>query len=751
MPLTATQLDRYNRAFIAALEEAEETLAPELAAALASVLGRFGDTVTSRVQGITEIPNGRGAGVPEWRVPTAAELRVALDTALREAIVPALAPHRERAIELIAERLAAPFSFEARLPSDPAFRSVIASSDSRILSQATNRTTNVPQDVWHRMASRLQDSYNKGEGVRPAAARIEEMVRGVNRNSERGERLVRRAADPDPKVARPAQAKLDGWSRSRARTIARTEIVSASNATNLAVIEAEQVATHKEWLATTDDRTRDTHIAINGERRPINETFSNGLKYPGDGNGAPAEVINCRCTFLAITPTGQGDGDVDSAPIIAAAFPVANPIPADWFTPDFAAEGIEVGERNADGYRPIVGRAYYDEQCLLHGSQDRTCVKPKDFAAADNFDWFHSLTGYAAEVDGEVVKPGPMILKHTPELRDPSKAKEIADDPERVVAVVRIVRDEYGAVYAGAILPHVDDETVALMPASQISPEWWPVRPESHHRLACLSLVSRGALPQTPEAIRAAADTDEPIFGLTCGCQEDDMEHPDIPAVDKLDPETVEALTDTRDMLDAFLATETVTSDPRIAAAATDEYVAWEAVLIQEGIPTADGRLIEHNALTWRETPLPLNINHGNDVSDVVGRIDAIWRDSDTIRARGVFDESEAGREAARLVRDEFVTGVSVELGNIDATDHMDEGIEVEDDGVHITDAVRLSIHTAKILAVGLVQVPAADEGQIEAVIEPDPAPETDADLERGLSVVSTFARLMTRKVSRRS
>lgn len=54
----------------------------------------------------------------------------------------------------------------------------------------------------------------------------------------------------------------------------------------------------KQWDSTLDTRTRDSHVAIDGEIRELDEKFSNGLRYPGDSTGAAAEVINCRCVLL---------------------------------------------------------------------------------------------------------------------------------------------------------------------------------------------------------------------------------------------------------------------------------------------------------------------------------------------------------------------------------------------------------------------------------------------------------------------
>ena len=54
----------------------------------------------------------------------------------------------------------------------------------------------------------------------------------------------------------------------------------------------------KQWDATLDARTRDSHAKVDGEIKELDEEFSNGLMFPGDTDGAAAEVINCRCALL---------------------------------------------------------------------------------------------------------------------------------------------------------------------------------------------------------------------------------------------------------------------------------------------------------------------------------------------------------------------------------------------------------------------------------------------------------------------
>lgn len=84
---------------------------------------------------------------------------------------------------------------------------------------------------------------------------------------------------------------------------ARTMITSAQNAgreDQYKRAESMGIKLSKCWIATLDHRTRASHIAIDGEIIKEGETFSNGLEYPGDMNGDPREVYNCRCRTIAI-------------------------------------------------------------------------------------------------------------------------------------------------------------------------------------------------------------------------------------------------------------------------------------------------------------------------------------------------------------------------------------------------------------------------------------------------------------------
>ena len=67
----------------------------------------------------------------------------------------------------------------------------------------------------------------------------------------------------------------------------------------------------KVWIATLDNRTRDSHAMLDGASVPLDDVFDNGLERPRDPNGDPAEICNCRCSLKY--GVGQTTGKTRSA------------------------------------------------------------------------------------------------------------------------------------------------------------------------------------------------------------------------------------------------------------------------------------------------------------------------------------------------------------------------------------------------------------------------------------------------------
>lgn len=90
---------------------------------------------------------------------------------------------------------------------------------------------------------------------------------------------------------------------SRTRTVVRTEahrIQQASRYDSQTYAKSKGADVLKQWDATLDGNTRDTHRQLDGQLKEIDEPFELGTKkamYPGDF-GDPAEDCNCRCQLL---------------------------------------------------------------------------------------------------------------------------------------------------------------------------------------------------------------------------------------------------------------------------------------------------------------------------------------------------------------------------------------------------------------------------------------------------------------------
>ena len=67
----------------------------------------------------------------------------------------------------------------------------------------------------------------------------------------------------------------------------------------------------KIWVATLDNRTRDSHAALDGAEIALNEIFDNGCSRPRDPNGALSEICNCRCSLKY--GVGQSKGKTRSS------------------------------------------------------------------------------------------------------------------------------------------------------------------------------------------------------------------------------------------------------------------------------------------------------------------------------------------------------------------------------------------------------------------------------------------------------
>ena len=158
------------------------------------------------------------------------------------------------------------------------------------------------------------ESYRRALETNPALT-LERKLR-----DRRFDRSVRLGRLPASRIDRMVDRYRERLLAARAAVIGRTE---ARRAVREGVEESFQQAEQagaiqpntrrKMWITARDEKVRGSHSPMDGQVREGNDPFISGdgvaLRYPGDGNAPPGEVINCRCHLLdivgATAPTPQ--------------------------------------------------------------------------------------------------------------------------------------------------------------------------------------------------------------------------------------------------------------------------------------------------------------------------------------------------------------------------------------------------------------------------------------------------------------
>jgi len=137
----------------------------------------------------------------------------------------------------------------------------------------------------------------------------------INREITQG--IVKGESIPD--IADRLQA-VTNMDRNAAIRNARTAMTGAENmgrSEAAADMREKGVPVKEQWSATLDDRTRETHLLLDGTYKDEEGYFGVGiietpLQYPADPAGDPEEIYNCRCR-LSIRLGGidhSQDGDL---------------------------------------------------------------------------------------------------------------------------------------------------------------------------------------------------------------------------------------------------------------------------------------------------------------------------------------------------------------------------------------------------------------------------------------------------------
>lgn len=201
-------------------------------------------------------------------------------------------------------------------------------------------------------------------------------------------------------------------------------------------------------------------------------------------------------------------------------------------------------------------------------------------------------------------------------------------------------------------------------------------------------------------------------------------------------PGTLDDATDTPDKVDVPPSPDAVpmglTADGR-----------WEGALIVEGILSGDNRMIQENALTHRDLPLPLmgmfrnpDGGDGHDGAELVGSIETIERrDGGVLWGTGQLDlGGPSGREAYRLLGgpvDEMgnpdpngkrgpvlLRGVSADLDRVEVTWENQIGDDIGLEDMLGFDPGTMYVTAGRIMGATLCQFPSFMEAQIALVDE---------------------------------
>lgn len=158
--------------------------------------------------------------------------------------------------------------------------------------------------AWKRGGASITGSFDLDEPTVASALddRIEELAGQVTATTEqvlRSQILAHGVAEGEsvPELRARIQRTFANLGDYRATMIARTETVGGySQASFLAALDAG--ATTKTWLATGDQRTRETHRQENGNSAAMNKRFTlTKSRWPADSSAPAAQSIQCRCAL----------------------------------------------------------------------------------------------------------------------------------------------------------------------------------------------------------------------------------------------------------------------------------------------------------------------------------------------------------------------------------------------------------------------------------------------------------------------
>lgn len=557
------------------------------------------------------------------------------------------------------------------------------------LSQAENRLRNVSDHVWETARNELIEGMQKGESSQELAQRITGSA---------------------------------GLTESRAMATARTEVISASNIGSLTQVKVGGFTGKKEWLDTNDSRTRESHRLAGGQKVPIEGKFTVGgyaMDCPGDHNAPADETVQCRCTLAYDL---DEESTVDSV-TAALGDPVENA--DDDELEDALDEGVD--EEEEDSGPQHTGAMI----ALVPSAED---IDRITLAGGEAPEELHLTLYFLGEAEMYPQATQQQIIETVMSLCATQVAIQGEGfgvsywNPDAEPCIVMNVGGEQLSEAREGVGEALEEIWAACLP-DQHSP-WIPHITLAYTNNTALIVQAASATgPITFDRVRVAFGeevTDVPLYsGIGVIASADTgvtvREIPLTSMAASGDPNVVPPG-----------KPAAPTAPPVGDAAMTDmSGTAWEGILVIEGVETGDGRMFSEGSLTWDQPPLALRwvpSDEGEHKGAVTtGRIDNVWRDPQspaTIRGSGVFDDQGVhGAEALRLVRGQFLKGVSVDVDSVKDADveyvmpesQADPESASDDDVLMDLFAMPelMIFHKGRLRAATLCDIPAFTEAQI--------------------------------------
>lgn len=120
----------------------------------------------------------------------------------------------------------------------------------------------------------------------------------------------------------------------------------------------------KQWDSTLDGSTRESHAAVDGEIKELDEKFSNGLMFPGDPAGGAAEVVNCRCALLQRARWALDDDELEELKKRAEYFGLDK---AEQFE-EYKDKYLKAAKAQENSVKPLTNSS--NNGIILMGNQD---------------------------------------------------------------------------------------------------------------------------------------------------------------------------------------------------------------------------------------------------------------------------------------------------------------------------------------------------------------------------------------------